>query len=335
MENVNDYLSKIGFDTNSSISNVGILISNAINSGTDISKATYTTVDEIKSLMEKMQQYVDSIANGGNASSDISASTVLSAEEQQRQEAANNMAAMQSQLESLYKKKEDTENNYNNKIDNALANAATQKSKASKEKDSKKKKEYQAKQKDYEAQAKSLEKEKQGELFNISSEIDILELELNKLIMQLNGIQLNPATPKYAKGSKSIPYDQWAITQEKGTELIRTGSGALLTPLKKGDMVFTNEMSENLWKLAQVDPSTIWNVKPPTVTMPEVTRNMENNIDINFGGITMNGVNDPKTFGQQMRDEFCRDGKTTKCMVEVVAAKFLRKPGVGSARLWR
>ena len=142
-----------------------------------------------------------------------------------------------------------------------------------------------------------------------SSKSGALYKKLNKLGFNTstNYNKMPMVIHSYAKGSKSIPYDQWAITQEKGPELIRTGSGALLHPLGKGDMVFTNEMSENLWKLAQVDPSTIWNVKPPTVTMPEVTRNMENNIDINFGGITMNGVNDPKTFGQQMRDEFCRE----------------------------
>lgn len=56
---------------------------------------------------------------------------------------------------------------------------------------------------------------------------------------------------KYAKGSKSIPYDQMAITQENGSELIyRTNSGALLTPLNQGDMVFTNEMSQRLWDIA-------------------------------------------------------------------------------------
>jgi len=48
----------------------------------------------------------------------------------------------------------------------------------------------------------------------------------------------------------------------------------------------------------------------------------------------MHGVNDPEAFGQQMRDEFCRDGKTTRCMVEVVGSKFTGK-GIGSARLYR
>lgn len=336
MGNVNDYLTKIGFDTNSTVSNVGILISNAINSGTDISRTTYTTVDEIKSLMEKMQQYVDSVASGGNASSSTNNTSApqqnLSDEEQRQQSIANDISYLQNQLESLYKDKTDAENKYDNDIDKALANASKQKEKAKKEKDSKKKKEYQAKQKDYEAEARSLEKQKKNDVSYISNQISNLEQELAMLGLQLNGMQI--FAPKYAKGSKSIPYDQWAVTQEKGPELIRTASGELLTPLKKGDMVFTNEMSENLWKLAQVDPSTIWNLTSPTVNMPEVTRNMENNFTLQMGDIVMNGVNDPKTFGQQMRDEFCRDGKTTRCMMEVVGSKLTGK-GIGSARLYR
>lgn len=341
MDNVNDYLSKIGFDTSSSISNVGILISNAINSSTDISRATYTTVDEIKNLMEKMQQYVDSIANGRNASSGANNANaqqpLVSSEEQQKQSIANDMASLQSQLESLYKQKTDAENEYNNKIDKAKENSSKYKDKAKKEKDSKKKKEYEAKKKDYDSMAKTLEKEKNGVVNSISNNISSLEQELQKLEILLN-TNMHISTPKYAKGSKSIPYDQWAITQEKGPELIRTASGELLHPLGKGDMVFTNEMSENLWKLAQVDPSTIWNVKPPMVTMPEVTRNMENNIDIKFGDITLPNVIDATDFAenveQTLRDAMCKDGKTTRCVTEVISSKLLGK-GIGSARLYR
>ncbi|RKJ59694.1 hypothetical protein, partial [Roseburia sp. 1XD42-69] len=164
MANVNDYLSKIGFDTSSSISNVGLLITNALKSGTDVSNATYTTVDEIRNILEKMQQYVDSIANGGNASSgaDSTATSqpIASAEEQKRQALAGDMAALQSQLESLYRQKTDTEDQYNKDIEKAKASSSKYKDKAKEEKNSKKKKEYEAKKKEYDAQAKSLEKEK-------------------------------------------------------------------------------------------------------------------------------------------------------------------------------
>lgn len=56
----------------------------------------------------------------------------------------------------------------------------------------------------------------------------------------------------YAKGSEHINRKQNAITNESGWEAIyRKSDGAILTPLNVGDKVFTNEMSENLWKLAQ------------------------------------------------------------------------------------
>lgn len=56
----------------------------------------------------------------------------------------------------------------------------------------------------------------------------------------------------YATGSKYIPYDEIAWTQEKGQELIYSRSqNAMLTPLGKGDKVFTNEMTNKLWELAQ------------------------------------------------------------------------------------
>lgn len=57
----------------------------------------------------------------------------------------------------------------------------------------------------------------------------------------------------YASGSKSIPSNQIALTQEKGQELVyRRKDGAVLTPLGKGDKVFTNEMTENLWKMSKL-----------------------------------------------------------------------------------
>lgn len=57
----------------------------------------------------------------------------------------------------------------------------------------------------------------------------------------------------YAKGSKNIPSNRVALTQEKGQELIyRRKDGSVLTPLGKGDKVFTNEMTENLWKMSKL-----------------------------------------------------------------------------------
>lgn len=58
----------------------------------------------------------------------------------------------------------------------------------------------------------------------------------------------------YRRGTSNVPYDEYAWTQEAGGEMIlRKSDGAMLTPLGKGDMVFTNQMSKNLWNMAK-DP---------------------------------------------------------------------------------
>lgn len=58
--------------------------------------------------------------------------------------------------------------------------------------------------------------------------------------------------PGYAKGTSNVPEDQFAWTQEEGSELIyRTTDGAILTPLNQGDMVFTHDMTQRLWEIAK------------------------------------------------------------------------------------
>ena len=55
----------------------------------------------------------------------------------------------------------------------------------------------------------------------------------------------------YATGTQNVPKDNLYWTQEKGSELIyKTSSGAMLTPLNQGDMVFTHDMSQRLWEIA-------------------------------------------------------------------------------------
>lgn len=71
----------------------------------------------------------------------------------------------------------------------------------------------------------------------------------------------------YAKGTPKIPSNQLAWTQEEGSELIyRTTDGALLTPLGKGDMVFTNAMSQRLWDIASGSMPFGFNLDSPNVS---------------------------------------------------------------------
>lgn len=56
----------------------------------------------------------------------------------------------------------------------------------------------------------------------------------------------------FRSGTFGAPYSDYFWTQEGGQELIaRTSDGAMLTRLGRGDKVFTNTMTENLWNLAR------------------------------------------------------------------------------------
>lgn len=85
----------------------------------------------------------------------------------------------------------------------------------------------------------------------------------------------------YKVGAQNISTAQMAWTQEAGGELIyRSTDGAILTPLNVGDKVFTAEMSENLWNLAQLKQrpfvptntggKTINNTNAISITLPNV-----------------------------------------------------------------
>ena len=144
---------------------------------------------------------------------------------------------------------------------------------------------------------------------------------------------------KYKSGSKNIPYDQLAWTQDGGGEMIyRSTDGAILTPLGKGDKVFTNQMSENLWELAKMNPVQFSGVNV-TPTLPAFERNVGGgDVNISFGDLTLPDVTNSAEFASTvkgvMRDAMCNDAKTIKCMTEVVSSQQLGK-GVGRANLYR
>lgn len=94
---------------------------------------------------------------------------------------------------------------------------------------------------------------------------------------------------KYATGSRSIPHNQLAWTQEEGQELIyRTTDGALLTPLGQGDMVFTNAMTQRLWEIASgTTPFSSANLSAPDISS-NLTQNVsaENTFNFNLPNVT-------------------------------------------------
>lgn len=160
------------------------------------------------------------------------------------------------------------------------------------------------------------------------ADLDKQSAQLDKDLVSLKG---------YEKGSKHIDKRQLAWTQEDKREMIyRASDGAVLTKLNPGDKVFTNEMTENLWKLAKMNPAQM-GITSQFTKLPDMSRNVSNsgNTTIQIGDIKMEGVNDVETFGRQLREEILRNGKTTQCITEAVSAKQLGKNGVGNARLYK
>lgn len=159
------------------------------------------------------------------------------------------------------------------------------------------------------------------------ADLDKQSAQLDKDLASING---------YEKGSEHIDKRQLAWTQENKRELIyRASDGAVLTKLNPGDKVFTNEMTENLWKMAQVNPSLLTSGINYMPNLPEITKSAGTSTIVEVGDIVMNGVNDPETFGRQLREEICKNGKTTQCITEAVSAKQLKKNSIGNARLYK
>ena len=137
-------------------------------------------------------------------------------------------------------------------------------------------------------------------------------------------------------GSKNVSYGQLAILAEGGKELQFDKSRGVLREVGQGDKIFTEEMTENLWRLAQMNPD-LWNNRqiPITVKAPTFEVNTQAQpVSVAVGDIIMNGINDVETFGRQLREEICKNGKTTQCLTEAVASKIVHN-GIGNARLYQ
>lgn len=159
------------------------------------------------------------------------------------------------------------------------------------------------------------------------ADLDKQSAQLDKDLASING---------YEKGSEHIDKRQLAWTQENKRELIyHAADGALLTELNPGDKVFTNEMTENLWELAKTNPSLLYSSTNFVPKLPDIAKSAGTSTIVEVGDIVMNGVNDPETFGRQLREEICKNGKTTQCITEAVSAKQLKKNSIGNARLYK
>lgn len=126
----------------------------------------------------------------------------------------------------------------------------------------------------------------------------------------------------YQYGSRRIHGDQWAWTQEDGRELIRSSSGALLTPLGDGDTVFTNEMTQRLWELAN-GTIPITGLGIHTIAhMPEFHENPQVVNNSNAITITLPNATNYAEFKQELQ----KDNRFIGFVQEVTSGQALGKP---------
>lgn len=115
----------------------------------------------------------------------------------------------------------------------------------------------------------------------------------------------------FAKGSKYIPFDQLGVTQEKGQELIyKRADGTILTPLGKGDKIFTADMTDNLWKLAKMNTDAIKNninggTNNTINNKPTINLTFDNFINVE-GNLDQNAVADLRQFKEEIIGDFTK-----------------------------
>ena len=89
----------------------------------------------------------------------------------------------------------------------------------------------------------------------------------------------------YAKGSKNISEDQWAILDELGEEMqLVPDSSGRLSYVKKGTGIIPADLTSRLMEWGQLDPSSVLEQSKPTVSTPYITNNnME--LNMSFGSL--------------------------------------------------
>lgn len=88
----------------------------------------------------------------------------------------------------------------------------------------------------------------------------------------------------YAKGSKGVNEDQWALLHELGDELsLVAGPNGKLQYITKGTAIIPHDISENLMELGQLDPSEVLERNRPTITPSKSIVNTEISLDCSVG----------------------------------------------------
>ena len=161
---------------------------------------------------------------------------------------------------------------------------------------------YQKTINEYDALLRQIEREL--EKYGISTAVAGTLTKTNPFNKTFNNLNTNLLNG-FAKGSKGISSTQLAWTNEnwekEGGELIfRKSDGAVLTPLNQGDMVFTADMTQRLWEIAQgMVPTSVGGQKLPNISSNNhSTVNTNNQITI-----SLPNVNDYDSFKRELQND--------------------------------
>ena len=141
----------------------------------------------------------------------------------------------------------------------------------------------------------------------------------------------------FKKGSDGIPYDMIANLGENGTELQYDISKGVLKSVGQGDMIFTAEQAKTLMEFAK-NPMAYKNMYTGTAfSMPSVPVNnkVDNDVNVTFGDIHMDGVNDPNTFAKTLIDVYKNNtGNARKMLKEDTIGSLSKGYNSQSVKRW-
>lgn len=121
----------------------------------------------------------------------------------------------------------------------------------------------------------------------------------------------------FSVGSHKIDKDQLALLSEEGTELHFDKSRGVLRTIGEGDKIFTNEMTENLWKLAQQNPVKFKNMNAIPI-LPNINNSLsKGNVSIDIGNITLPSVTKPEEFAGALKDTIKTNSSVQKQLQEL------------------
>lgn len=147
----------------------------------------------------------------------------------------------------------------------------------------------------------------------LKKQIENAEAEANK--SDGNGTTVDKdgyvSVPGHAGGAYRISKAHLAQLAEEGNELHLSSKTGVLKEVGENDKIFTHEMSENLWRLAQINPNLFERPTLKPINMPTRNVNSEQNLSINMGDINVTS-NDPTEFANSMKQAIKSDSSVKK-----------------------